>query len=303
MYSLSPLLRTFHGGLLPLCILSLVLCTSCADTLSSAPRLTVSISPLRYFVEGIGGDAFEVATLVPAGASPETYELTPQQVVEVSDSRAYFSIGTLGFEKTRLRRLTDNNPELYIVNVSDSIPLLAMEHDHDHGSGEDHDHSDGIDLHVWTSTSSARAIALRVRDALCTLDTARADEFRHRCDSLLTRIDSLDARIRQRLTGLRHRTFLIYHPALAYFARDYGLRQLAVEQDGKEPSAERMQQLIHLARTEGVKVVFIQEEHAGRAARRVAEAVGGRVVRIAPLSHDWEGEMLRIAEALAAAEH
>ena len=98
----------------------------------------------------------------------------------------------------------------------------------------------------------------------------------------LQHIDSIDGEIRQILRPLAHRTFIIYHPALGYFARDYGLQQVAVEQDGREPSADRMQQLILQAQRDNVQVVFIQEEHAGRAARRIAESTGARIVSIAP---------------------
>lgn len=282
---------------------SLFLLASCSNGIDGARRLTVSIEPLRYFVESIAGPHFQVNTLVPAGASPETYELTPQQVVDISDSEAYFSVGTLGFEKARLDQLTANNPQLITINVSDSIALLTMDEaccaHHDHEGHVHHHHSDGIDLHTWASTSSGRKIAQRVYQTLVQLDTLHAAEYAQRYDSLLTHIDSLDACIRTTLRDVQHRTFLIYHPALGYFARDYGLRQVAVEQDGKEPSAERMQELIHQAQSEGIRVVFIQEEHSGRAAQRVAEAIGGRVVRCAPLSREWDKQLLHIATELA----
>ena len=272
---------------------ALALCAACTDGISSAPTVTVSVQPLRYFVENIAGPHFQVNTLVPAGASPETYELTPRQVVEVSDSRLYFSVGTLGFERERLDKLTANAPRLVTVNVSDSIALMegcADDHGEDHG---------GIDLHTWTSVSSGRQIARNVCQALCRADSAHAPYFIHRRDSLLRHIDSLEVSIRSLLDREHERTFVIYHPALGYFARDFGLHQLAVERDGKEPSAEHLQQLIRQARAAGVKVVFVQEEHAGRAARRLAEAIGARVVSIAPLSAEWDKQLLHIARALA----
>lgn len=286
-------------SLLPL-ISVLLLLTSCANPLSEQPQLTVSIEPLRYFVENIGGDNFRVSTLVPAGASPETYELTPQQVVEVSQSRAYFSIGTLGFEQTRLKQLLDNEPNLLAVNVSDSIPLLTSEqtccnhHHHDH-----HHEGESIDLHTWASPTSAEHIVRRICATLVEIDSINAPLYQQRTDSLLAHIEQVDQTIRATLRPLQNRTFLIYHPALGYFARDYGLQQFAVEQDGKEPTAERLQELIHQAETEGIKVVFIQKEHSGRAAQRIAEATGGRVVSINPLAYDWDKEMIRIAKALA----
>lgn len=277
--------------------------SSCNQTLSDTPVVTVSIEPLRYFVESIGGDHWRVNTLVPAGVSPETYELTPQQVVEISESKVYFSVGTLGFEKTRLEQLTRNNPKLLTVNASDSIALILSDevchHDHDDEHGHAHNHSDGIDLHTWPSTSSGRQIAKNVLRALISVDTLNADYYTARYDSLITHIDSLDSQIRATLKDVQNRTFLIYHPALGYFARDFGLRQMSVEMDGKEPSVERMQQLISQSKAEGIRVIFIQEEHSGRAARRIAEAIGGRVVSCAPLSRDWDEQLLHIARSLA----
>ena len=144
----------------------------------------------------------------------------------------------------------------------------------------------------------ASKIAHNVLRALCQVDSANAEFYQHRHDSLVQHIDSIDGEIRQILRPLAHRTFMIYHPALGYFARDYGLQQVAVEQDGREPSADRMQQLILQAQRNNVQVIFIQEEHAGRAARRIAESTGARIVSIAPLSVEWDKQMLHIARTL-----
>jgi hypothetical protein len=271
----------------------------CHDVVDTRPVLTVSIEPLRYFVQAIGGDNFQINTLVPAGASPETYELTPQQVVQASDSKAYFSIGTLGFEQTRLQKLVDNAPNLMVVNCSDSITLLQNDHHHEHKTHA----TDGIDLHTWMSTTSGKQIAHNVLRALCQVDSANASLYQHRHDSLVHHIDSLDSKIRKTLRPLTHRTFMIYHPALGYYARDYGLQQVSVEQDGREPSAERMQQLILQAQREKVKVVFIQEEQAGRAAKRIAESAKTKIISIAPLSAEWDKQMIHIAQTLAQTSH
>ena len=271
----------------------------CHDVVDTRPVLTVSIEPLRYFVQAIGGDNFQINTLVPAGASPETYELTPQQVVQASDSKAYFSIGTLGFEQTRLQKLVDNAPNLMVVNCSDSITLLQTDHHHEHKTHA----TDGIDLHTWMSTTSGKQIAHNVLRALCQVDSANSSLYQHRHDSLVHHIDSLDSKIRKTLRPLTHRTFMIYHPALGYYARDYGLQQVSVEQDGREPSAERMQQLILQAQREKVKVVFIQEEQAGRAAKRIAESAKTKIISIAPLSAEWDKQMIHIAQTLAQTSH
>lgn len=254
------------------------------------PQLAVSVEPLRYIVEQVAGDAYRVVSLTPAGASAETYEPTPRQMLSLADSRFYFSIGTLPFERVRLARLASMAPEVRSVSVIDGLDLLP---DAATPGGE------GGDPHVWMSPRNAAQIAANVCRILAEADTARAATFRANLARFQQRTDSLDAAIRSRLHGVQHRAFLIYHPALAYFARDYGLQQLAVEQDGKEASPQRLAQLVTSCRSLGVTTVFVTPENNGNAARRVAAEVGARVVEVNPLGYDWPGELHRVAEALA----
>ncbi len=254
------------------------------------PLITVSIEPLRYVTEQLAGDAYDIATLTPEGASPETYQPTPQQVADLTRSRAYIRVGTLGFERTQLEKIAGNVPHLVYVNASKGIPELRTQSDKASDSG---------DPHTWTSPHDMKHIARNVCQALCALDTADAQRVGQRMRAFCARMDSLDRVVRQRLESAPCRTFLIYHPALGYYARAFGLRQLSVEQDGKEASPRRIGQLIEECRREGVRVVFIQKEHNGQTARRIAEAIGARVVTINPLSYQWEEELLHITEELS----
>lgn len=92
--------------------------------------------------------------------------------------------------------------------------------------------------------------------------------------------------------------FMIYHPALSYFARDYGLHQIPIEAGGKEPSPAHLKALIDTCNSENVHVIFVQPEFDRRNAELIAQQTGTRVVDINPLSYDWETEMLNIAQAL-----
>lgn len=278
-------------------LLSLFSCQSGGEG-EARPQLTASIAPLSAVVQAIAGDSFAVSTLVPPGSGPETYEPTPRQMVALGASGAFFRIGTLGFERTRLEKIAESAPDVLLVNVSEGIVLLPDTHGHSREAAAEAA-SDGGDQHVWTSPLNLKVMARNVCRALCRLDEAGASAYEQRLQRFENRADSVDAAVRQLLSGIRSRTFLIYHPALGYFARDYGLRQLSVEHDGKEPSAERIDQLIRQCREEQVRVVFIQKEHTGRAARRIAEETGARIVEIDPLSPDWAGEMLHVAKALA----
>lgn len=281
-------------------IKSLFLLLMCVATLSSCggkphgearPSVTVSIEPLRFLVEAVAGDRFDVTVLLPAGASPETYDPTPQQLVAMERSRAYFRVGTLGFERTRLEKIRENAPDVLMVNLSEGISLLP---DTD-GCGA----ADGGDPHTWTSPANVRIMARHVWETLCRIDSVNADTYTLRLHRIEQRIDSVDGLMRGMLQPLSRRVFLIHHPALGYLARDYGLRQLSVEHDGKEPSAARLKQLANICKADSVHVVFIQREHAGRASRRLADEIKARIVEIDPLSYDWVGSMLQIAKALS----
>ena len=269
---------------------ALMLATACQDRRTPAdhrPVITVSIEPLRYFVEQIAGDRYRVATLVPSGSSPETYEPTPAQLVELSNSRAYLRMGTLPFEVTWLQRLVETAPTLPVADVAKGVAFITDTHGHE------------VDLHVWTSPQNAEVVARNVAAFLSQTDTAGRDYYNTRLEAFVAKTDSLDARLRTMLSDLSQRTFVIYHPALGYFAKSYGLVQLSIEDHGREPGAGQMASLVSRSRQAGVKVIFMQKEYRPDNAQTLARETGARIVEINPLGYDWEGEMIRIAQALA----
>lgn len=248
--------------------------------------LTVSIEPLRYFAETIAGERFRVTTLVPRGSSPETYEPAPRQLVDLSESKAYLSVGELGFEKTWMPKITEGVPYLPIINLSKGIEPLPGEH------------GTGVDPHTWTSPQNASVIARNLCDALCRIDSAGSSYYERRTAALLARIDSVDNVVRHVLKRCTARTFLIYHPALGYLARDYGLTQLSLEEGGKEPTTDNLRTLINRTKAGAVRVLFVQQEFSEAGVRALADETGIRIVRINPLSYDWPDETIRIANAL-----
>ncbi|MBQ8673927.1 MAG: zinc ABC transporter substrate-binding protein [Bacteroides sp.] len=271
------------------------------------PVLTVTIEPLRSLTEAIAADRFRVVSMVPRGSSPETYDPTPGQLVDLSRSRAYLRIGYIGFEQTWMERLEENAPHMRVFDTSEGIDLIHDSGHHHHATAEadhHHHHAHGVEPHVWNSAANARIIAGNILKALCTLDTLHRAEYVQRHDSLLRRIDRVDSLCRARLSASgTQRTFLIYHPALSYFARDYGLQQVAIETDGKEPSAATLKELVGFCRQNSVHTVFVQPEFDRRSAEAIARQTGSRVVDINPLNPDWEAEMLHIAETLASKDN
>ena len=274
--------------------LALVSCGSKNRQTDRRPLLTVSIEPLRYFVQAVGGDKVQVVSMVPDGTSPETYDPTPQQLMALSRSRAFLRIGYIGYERVWADKLQQNAPRVKFFDMSEEVPLLG-------DSDEEHDghvHAGGVDPHIWNSVSNANVIAYNVYKALC--ETVPADEayFKHRLDSLKQEIQRIDGKVKACLAG-GQTAFLIYHPALTYFAHEYGLHQISIEKGGKEPSPAYLQQLIKRCRKEGVKTIFVQKEFDERNAEIIAHELGVKIITINPLSSDWVGEIIRMARALS----
>ena len=267
-------------------LLGLAMLAACTDGTPEKPTITVTIEPLRYFAEQIGGDRFDVVTMVPNGASPETYEPTAQQMAALAKSELYIKAGNLGFERTWMKRLGANAQHLIVVDSSEGIEPLQVSK----GSA--------ADPHTWTSPANALRIAHNICKAMSRIDSKDSAYFRANLDSLTWKIIDLDAKISAKTDECTNRSFIIYHPALTYFARDYRLEQMAIEANGHEPSAASLAKLIDSARQKGTRIMFVQKEFANRNTGVVAKETNVKTIEINPLSYDWEAELLKIADAL-----
>lgn len=274
-------------------VVCMVLLAGCGNRRpADVPTLTVTIEPLRYFTEAIAGPRYRVVSMVPEGSSPETYDPTPQQLVRLAQSAAYLQVGYIGFEQSWVKKLKANNPDLPFFDTSRGIDLIREEVAH-HG----HTHAGGVEPHIWNSPENVLRMADNICAALCRLDTLHAEEYRARTDSLQRMVRQTDQSIRALLPATGG-SFLIYHPALSYFARDYGWRQVSIEENGKEPSPSQLQALIRLCREQKIRVIFVQQEFDVRNAQLIARELGLAVIPINPLSYHWQEEMLNVARSL-----
>lgn len=276
--------------LLPLLVLLLTACGSRPS--DNRPTLVVSIEPLRYVVEAVAGDDYRVTTLMPVGASPETFEPTPRQMIELSDCKMVFKAGTLPFEQLLMKQMTQNMPDVKTTDLGKDIEPLVDLTNHHHGT-------DSFDPHIWMQPLNLSLMAQEACKVLCQMDSVNRPAYEKRLRTFQTEMDSLDAELKRTLAPVKHRSFLIYHPALGYFAHRYGLVQLSVEHDGKEPSAASLRLLINQCKGEEIRHVFISEEHVGRGAKRVAESLQLKPTTINPLDYNVPQQMRTIAQELA----
>jgi zinc transport system substrate-binding protein len=270
------------------------------------PVITVTIEPQRYFAEAIAGDRFRIETMVPKGSSPETYDPTPSQLIGLSKSKAYLRIGYIGFEQTWMEKLESNAPQMAVFDTSKGVKLIAdngHHHSEEEAAGEEesstHHHHGGVEPHIWNSTRNAIIIARNTLNALVSLDKENEAYYTARYDSLCHDIIETDSLIVKMLpAGGSKKSFLIYHPALSYFARDYFLNQISIEEGGKSPSPAHLKELVELCQRENVKIIFVQPEFDKRNAEVIAQETGVRIIAINPLNYNWKEEMLNVADAL-----
>jgi zinc transport system substrate-binding protein len=264
-------------------------------------RVAVSVPPQAYFVERIGGRHVEVAVMIPPGYSHVDYPLTPRQIVALSRSRLYVAVGhpAFEFERTRIAPLLADLPAVEVVDMSRGMRLIEGE-----GEGSErhdsHGH-DGGDPHVWVAPETVAVAARNIAAALEWIDPEHAAEYRANRRRFEADIEALDLEIRRRLGPERGSSFMVYHPTWGYFAREYGLRQVAIEAEGKEPSALRLIRLIDEAKRQRVKVVFVQSGFPRKSAQVIADAVGGRVLVADPQEQDWLGNLRRVTRELGEA--
>ena len=249
--------------------------------------VTVTISPYKYFVDQIAKGKVNVNVMVSNGNNPETYEPYAQQMMELSKSALYLKVGSIGFEQTWMKKLQDNAPEMKVIDTSVGIKPAKTP-------------GGNIDPHVWMSCSNARIIASNILKALCELEPKNKAFFEKNYQSLLSIIDKRDSTIKEsfKKDPDQVRKFVIYHPILTYFARDYQLEQLAIEEEGREPSASQLKSLIERARKEKIKFCLIQAEFANRNTTTFINESHTKPMNINPLQGDWNWAMQEAAAAV-----
>lgn len=247
--------------------------------------ITVTVEPLKYFTEQIAGEKFNVVAMVSSSDNPETYEPTAQQMINLAHSDMYIKVGAIGFERTWMKRIVKNTPHLIIIDSSDGIETEMTT------CGTE-------DPHTWMSARNARIISENIYKALARIAPSDKEYFKERLELLHDRIDSTDVVVRKNLKATKAKTFLIYHPALTYFARDYGLKQMQIEDEGREPSAAQLENIISTAKQNKVETMFVQAQYKNRNTEIVAQSIGARLVEINPLNYDWTQEMVNISRLL-----
>ncbi len=281
--------------------------------------VSVSILPQKFFVQKVAGDKVSVQVMVQPGNSPATYEPTPKQMMELSKTQLYFSIG-VPFEKRWLERFQQAALDTVFVDAVRGIEKLPMqkhmhaEQDHGHGAHrehEEHDHHEdeanghhdedhaGLDPHVWLDPGNVKVIARNISEALIQADPASKDYYEANLRTFLDELDTLDRQIKSLLQNRSSDEFIVFHPSWGYYAKAYGLTQVPIEIEGKNPKQKDLMELIRFAKEHGIKAVFVAPEFSQKSAEMIAKSIGGETISVSPVAPQWDKNLLQMSKALA----
>jgi len=267
------------------------ICCGCGGRAPEGAReglvVVTSLAPHADLVKRLAGELADVSYLVPPGADPHTYEPLPSDMQRISSCDLYLTAG-LPFEDAWLPRITGSSPGLRTVSLLDGIQLLQEE------DGDGH-----ADPHTWLSPGLMAIQAGNAARALQALDPADSIAISMRLDTVLAGIADLQEELHSELDSLRGSSILVVHPSYGYFAREFGLIQIAMEEGGSEATPSELADLVRQAGASGARFVVASPQFGTRTAEAVSSELGIPLVFHDPLAEDWMQGLRQLGAELA----
>lgn len=286
-------------------LIVLLALTGCSDDelADDDGKITVAagVPPIKGFIDAITQGDMEVVTMIPPGNSPTNYQPSPKELQKFSDAKVYFAMGVPAENSNIIPKAKDLNENIEIVNlakgVSEVYPMrnFSEDEDHSHEEDEDHDH-EGEDPHIWLSPKRVIEMIDIIRDKLIEISPENEETYKENAESYKNELSNIDDSIKETLKGAKNQSFIIYHPSFGYFADDYGLNMIAIEESGKEASAKRITEVIDFAKDNNIKFVFYQGEFSSTQAETIAKEIDGEAIKVNPLSEEYIENMKNISE-------
>ena len=281
------------GSLLTILIVTLCGCSD--GRKDDRAAIAVSFEPQAWMLKQIVGDDFDIVTLLPAGSDPETYQPSISTMKGLGKAEAFFTLGTDGFEKSLTSNLSSNFPELKVVDCTEGVEKIYGTHAHHDHDG--HDHADKeFDPHMLASIKNSIQIADNITSYLCALHPEKAEKYRKAGEELKIQMVSMDDSLTN--MNLNGKSFAMRHPSLSYFARDYGLNQIALQASGKEASPLQLRRQMEHMTDSGTKVFVMEKEHASAGDEETAKQLGLKTIEVSLNSKEWLADLMKTANEI-----
>jgi zinc transport system substrate-binding protein len=250
-------------------------------------RIAVSIVPQETFVKVVGGDKVDVVTMIPPGKSPGNFAPNPDIMEKLSTASVYFTIGVSTEKANILPKIKDFNKDIKIVNMADAVSKAYP--DRKFSSGE-------RDPHIWLSPKRAIVMVQEIVRELSLTDPLNKSFYEKNGKEYINKLAKIDTDTKDLLLPLTKKAFICYHPAFGYFADEYGLEMVSLEQEGKEATIQDLQKTIDFAKEEGIKAIFYQAEIYSKQSETFALEIDGKAEMVEPLSSDYINNLEKMAK-------
>ncbi len=257
--------------------------------------IAVSFEPQAWMVKEIAGDDIDVVTLLPAGSDPEVYQPSVSTLRQLGHASAYLTLGTQGFEQSLANNVSDNFPDIRVIDSAAGIEKIYGGHGHEEKESNG-GHGDNFDPHMLTSIRNCALLATSTAETLAQLYPDRSERYLTAGKELASRLRSLDDSIRR--MGIEGKTVVIRHPSLSYYSRDYGVRSISLSDNGKEVSPMQMKNRIDEAVSTRPGVMVVEKEHLSSSDSDIARQLGCDTIQVSLNSAGWLNDIMRISHEI-----
>lgn len=248
-------------------------------TTETREKIVTSIPPLKWLVQKIAGNEFEVISIVQPNMNHELFEPKPSDLKVLENSKVFFTYNMLGFEETISDSISNKNKIVNVLENVDKNLFIKGDHDHEHEHGhnsqeehEPHEHV-GIDPHVWFSLDMMPKVAENIKNELSKLYPDKKETFEKNYNAFITELNQVKAELSQKMASKTKKSFMIYHPALNYFLKNYAIEEISIEQEGKEPSAQQIKEIIDEAKKHNVTTILVQPQFPRQSAEAISREI------------------------------
>ncbi len=276
-------MKRIYFVLIPLIAVILISCKRKSEiTDQQKIKIAVTILPYSGIVKEIGGDKVDVTVLIPPNSACETYEPTPVDIAKADQSEIYFSVGAnYAFEKNLVKSIAGNYKNVMVVDCSNGLEVKEN------------------NPHLWLYPAGLKKIAENIFNSLKKAKPAFEDYFTKNKERYFRQIDSADTVIKNNLAQVKQKKILVFHPSWLYYAVYYNLEQLAIEKEGKEPTALDLKNVIDLAKKHKITTLYLEPNTAPESAQAIKEELKGVSVLLNPMEGDILKNLIYVSEKIS----
>lgn len=265
---------------------------SCA--VLNAQSIGVSIKPIEYLINQILPSA-KTTVLVDERSNPHNFELKAQKILELNKNDVFFAIGVEA-EAVWLEKLKQNT-NIKIIDITSKIKKIKYENIHEHEHEHEHEHS-GIDVHIWTSIENLTILSQNIAKNLKNIYPKNSLQIDTNLKILLTKLKDLNQQIKTQTKDLKTRTFISSHPAWAYFAKEFNLKEYSLEFEGKELKIKELKKMIDLANENKACLLITSALFNTKSINLLKQQSNLKLVNINALNYNILDEILNFAKIL-----